>query len=35
MKVQIVLALVGILTFASCQDNTQVKGIDFEVTKEF
>ena len=35
MKVQIVLALAGILTFTSCQDNTQVKGIDFEVTKEF
>ncbi|MEJ6711521.1 MAG: hypothetical protein QNK65_05035 [Flavobacteriales bacterium] len=35
MKFQIVLALVGILTFTSCQDNTQVKGIDFEVTKEF
>jgi hypothetical protein len=35
MKVQIVLALVGILTFTSCQDNSQVKGIDFEVTKVF
>ena len=35
MKVQIVLALAGMLIFASCQDNTQVKGIDFEVTKEF
>ena len=35
MKVQIVLALAGMLTFASCQDKTQVKGIDFEVTKEF
>jgi len=35
MKVQIVLALAGMLTFASCQDNTKVKGIDFEVTKEF
>ena len=35
MKFQIVLALVGILTFTSCQDNSQVKGIDFEVTKVF
>ena len=35
MKVQIVLALVGILTFTSCQDNSQVKGIDFEVIKVF
>lgn len=35
MKVQIVLAFAGMLTLASCQNNTQVKGIDFEVTKEF
>ena len=34
MKVQIVLAFAGMLTLASCQNNTQVKGIDFEVTKE-
>lgn len=35
MKVQIVLAFAGMLTLVSCQNNTQVKGIDFEVTKEF
>ena len=35
MKVQIVLAFAGMLTLASCQNNAQVKGIDFEVTKEF
>ena len=34
MKVQIVFALAVMLTLASCQNNTQVKGIDFEVTKE-
>ena len=35
MKFQIVFALAVMLSLASCQDNSQVKGIDFEVTKEF
>ena len=35
MKFQIVFALAAMLSLASCQDNSQVKGIDFEVTKVF
>jgi len=35
MKFQIVFALAVMLSLASCQDNSQVKGIDFEVTKVF
>ena len=35
MKIQIVFALAVMFSLASCQNNTQVKGIDFEVTKEF
>ena len=35
MKFQIVFALAVMLSLASCQDNSQVKEIDFEVTKVF